>query len=101
VPRVALTATATAETRREIAQRLDLADARLFVASFDRPNIQYRIVGKQDARAGLLRLIHQEHPGAAGIVYCLSRASVEKTADWLTAQGITALPYHAGLDAGT
>jgi ATP-dependent DNA helicase RecQ len=101
VPRVALTATATVETRREIAQRLDLTDARLFVSSFDRPNIQYRIVGKQDARAGLLRLIREEHPGAAGIVYCLSRASVEKTADWLSTQGITALPYHAGLDTGT
>ncbi|WP_170296871.1 DNA helicase RecQ [Pseudactinotalea terrae] len=101
VPRMALTATATAETRREIAQRLALTDARLFVASFDRPNIQYRIVGKQDARQGLLRLIREEHPDAAGIVYCLSRASVEKTADWLATQGITALPYHAGLDAGT
>src|SRR5690606_21265725 len=101
VPRVALTATATAETRREIAERLDLTEARMFVSSFDRPNIQYRIVPKQDARAGLLRLIREEHPGEAGIVYCLSRASVEKTAEWLSAQGVTALPYHAGLDAGT
>nr|WP_156222333.1 DNA helicase RecQ [Pseudactinotalea suaedae] len=101
VPRVALTATATTETRREIAERLALTEARLFVASFDRPNIQYRIVGKQDARAGLAQLIREEHPGAAGIVYCLSRASVEKTAEWLGSQGITALPYHAGLDAGT
>ncbi|WP_420111939.1 DNA helicase RecQ [Pseudactinotalea sp.] len=101
VPRIALTATATAETRREIAERLALTDARLFVSSFDRPNIQYRIVPKQDARAGLLQLIRDEHPGEAGIVYCLSRASVEKTAEWLTAQGIPALPYHAGLDAGT
>jgi ATP-dependent DNA helicase RecQ len=101
VPRIALTATATTETRREIADRLALRDARLFVSSFDRPNIQYRIVSKQDARAGLLRLIEQEHPGAAGIVYCLSRASVEKTADWLSTQGVPALPYHAGLDAAT
>src|SRR5690606_34859568 len=92
VPRVALTATATAETRREIAERLDLTEARMFVSSFDRPNIQYRIVPKQDARAGLLRLIREEHPGEAGIVYCLSRASVEKTAEWLSAQGVTALP---------
>ena len=101
VPRIALTATATAETRREIAERLALTDARLFVASFDRPNIQYRTVPKQDARAGLLRLIRDEYPGEAGIVYCLSRASVEKTAEWLSAQGVPALPYHAGLDAGT
>jgi len=101
VPRVALTATATTETRREIAERLALTEARLFVASFDRPNIQYRIVGKQDARAELAQLIREEHPGAAGIVYCLSRASVEKTAEWLGTQGISALPYHAGLDAGT
>src|SRR5690606_21132027 len=86
-PRAALTATATAATRREIAERLSLTGARSFVASFDRPNIQYRIVGKQDARAGLLRLIREEHPESAGIVYCLSRASVEKTADWLSAQG--------------
>ena len=99
VPRVALTATATAETRAEIVERLGLHDARVYVSSFDRPNIQYRIAPKQDAKAQLLRIIRDEHPGAAGIVYCLSRKSVEGTADWLRAQGIDALPYHAGLDA--
>lgn len=101
VPRIALTATATVETRREIAERLALTNARMFVASFDRPNIQYRISPKQDARGQLLRLIRDEHDGAAGIVYCLSRKSVDQTAAWLAQQGITALPYHAGLDAGT
>ncbi|MFA4841000.1 MAG: DNA helicase RecQ [Agrococcus sp.] len=100
VPRVALTATATAETRAEIVERLGLHDARVYVSSFDRPNIQYRIAPKQDAKAQLLRIIRDEHPGAAGIVYCLSRRSVEGTADWLRTQGIDALPYHAGLDAG-
>ncbi|MGM1029634.1 MAG: DNA helicase RecQ [Actinomycetota bacterium] len=100
VPRVALTATATAETRAEMVERLGLHDARVYVSSFDRPNIQYRIAPKQDAKAQLLRIIRDEHPGAAGIVYCLSRKSVESTAAWLTAQGIDALPYHAGLDAG-
>ncbi len=101
VPRIALTATATAETRAEIVERLSLGEARVFVASFDRPNIQYRISPKVDARAQLLRLVREEHPGEAGIVYCLSRASVEKTAEWLAGQGVTALPYHAGLDAAT
>jgi len=100
VPRIALTATATEATRKEIAQRLDLTDARLFVSSFDRPNIQYRIEGKNQPLAQLLSLLKSEHPGDAGIVYCLSRASVEKTADALVAEGITALPYHAGLDSG-
>jgi ATP-dependent DNA helicase RecQ len=98
VPRIALTATATEATRKEIAQRLQLTDARLFVSSFDRPNIQYRIEGKNQPLAQLLSLLKSEHPGDAGIVYCLSRASVEKTADALVAEGITALPYHAGLD---
>jgi len=98
VPRIALTATATAATRAEIADRLDLSDARPFVASFDRPNIRYRIVPKASPRQQLLDLLRAEHAGDSGIVYCLSRASVEQTADFLTAQGITALPYHAGLD---
>lgn len=101
VPRIALTATATEATHAEIAQRLDLREesgARHFVASFDRPNIQYRIVPKASPRQQLLDLLRTEHAGDAGIVYCLSRASVEQTADFLTAQGITALPYHAGLD---
>lgn len=101
VPRIALTATATVETRTEIAERLDLQGARMFVSSFNRPNIQYRIAPKQDARGQLLRIIREEHPGDAGIVYCLSRKSVEQTATWLSQHGIEALPYHAGLDAGT
>ncbi|HEY4224349.1 MAG TPA: DNA helicase RecQ [Pseudolysinimonas sp.] len=101
VPRVALTATATDQTRNEIAARLELGQAELFVASFDRPNIQYRIEPKAQPLAQLLQLIRTEHLGEAGIVYCLSRASVEKTADALVAEGIAALPYHAGLDAAT
>ncbi len=99
VPRIALTATATAATAAEIVQRLDLGQARRFVASFDRPNIQYRIEPKNQPVQQLLQLIRTEHPGDAGIVYCLSRASVEKTAAELQAHGIPALPYHAGLDA--
>ncbi|WP_155388955.1 DNA helicase RecQ [Catellatospora paridis] len=101
VPRIALTATATTATRTEIAQRLQLTQARLFVSSFDRPNIQYRIVPKNDPKKQLLELLRTEHPGDAGIIYCLSRASVEKTAEFLVQQGIDALPYHAGLDAAT
>jgi len=101
VPRIALTATATDQTRDEIAARLELADAQLFVASFDRPNIQYRIEPKDQPLRQLLQLIRTEHPGDAGIVYCLSRASVEKTAAALVTEGISALPYHAGLDAAT
>ena len=101
VPRIALTATATEATHAEIASRLNLGDARHFVASFDRPNIQYRIVGKNEPRRQLLELLRTEHAGDAGIVYCLSRASVEKTADFLVEHGIEALPYHAGLDART
>jgi ATP-dependent DNA helicase RecQ len=99
VPRIALTATATAETREEIVRNLRLDDARVFVSSFDRPNIQYRVGPKQDARRQLLQLVQTEHEGEAGIVYCLSRASVERTAEWLAGQGVTALPYHAGLPA--
>ncbi|WP_422772807.1 DNA helicase RecQ [Plantactinospora sp. WMMC1484] len=101
VPRIALTATATPETHAEIAARLNLKDARHFVASFDRPNIQYRIVPKREPKKQLLDLLRTEHPGDAGIVYCLSRASVERTAEFLVQQGIAALPYHAGLDART
>ncbi|WP_410584866.1 DNA helicase RecQ [Amycolatopsis sp. lyj-108] len=101
VPRIALTATATKTTHAEIASRLNLEDARHFVASFDRPNIQYRIVGKNSPQRQLLELLRTEHKGDAGIVYCLSRNSVEKTADFLVENGIPAVPYHAGLDART
>lgn len=97
VPRIALTATATQATRREIAERLALGEARQFVASFDRPNIRYHIVEKSDVRRQLLTLLRQEHDGDAGIVYCLSRNKVEETAEFLRANGIDALPYHAGL----
>ncbi|MEZ7002425.1 DNA helicase RecQ [Streptomyces sp. AD55] len=101
VPRLALTATATHATHQEITQRLGMPDARHFVASFDRPNIQYRIVSKSDPRKQLLSFLREEHPGDAGIVYCLSRNSVDKTAEFLTRNGVEAVPYHAGLDAGT
>src|ERR1700691_1343993 len=101
VPRIALTATATDATRTEIAQRLNLTGARHFVSSFDRPNIQYRIVPKNEPRRQLLGLIQAEHPGSAGIVYCLSRASVEATAELLVRSGIEALASPAGLDAAT
>jgi ATP-dependent DNA helicase RecQ len=99
VPRIALTATATEQTHKEIQKRLQLGDAKHFVASFDRPNIQYHIVPKNQPQKQLLELLRTEHAGDAGIVYCLSRASVEKTAEFLVEQGIPALPYHAGLDA--
>jgi ATP-dependent DNA helicase RecQ len=101
VPRIALTATATQATRTEIADRLNLVAARHFVSSFDRPNIQYRIVPKKEPRRQLLQLLRTEQPADAGIVYCLTRASVEQTAEFLMANGIEALPYHAGLDAPT
>ncbi|MGI5258398.1 DNA helicase RecQ [Streptomyces angustmyceticus] len=99
VPRIALTATATEATHQEITSRLRMADARHFVASFDRPNIQYRIAAKSEPKKQLLELLRNEHAGDAGIVYCLSRASVEKTAQFLVENGIPAVPYHAGLDA--
>lgn len=98
VPRIALTATATPATRSEIATRLELTEARHFVADFDRPNIQYRIVPKNDPRKQLLQFLRTEHAGDAGIIYRLSRAEVERTAEFLVANGIDALPYHAGLD---
>ncbi|MEU6818256.1 DNA helicase RecQ [Streptomyces sp. NPDC046860] len=101
VPRIALTATATRATHEEITRRLNLPEARHFVASFDRPNIQYRIVPKAEAKKQLLSFLREEHAGDAGIVYCLSRNSVERTAEFLTANGIAAVPYHAGLDAAT
>ncbi len=101
VPRIALTATADRVTREEIVQRLALENARTFVSSFDRPNIRYRIVEKANARAQLLAFLRAEHAGDSGIVYCLSRRKVEETAAWLAEQGVSALAYHAGMDAGT
>jgi ATP-dependent DNA helicase RecQ len=98
VPRIALTATADPQTRAEIIERLHLGDARVFIASFDRPNIRYTIVDKRDARAQLLQFIRDRHRGEAGIVYCLSRRKVDETAAWLCQQGIDALAYHAGMD---
>jgi ATP-dependent DNA helicase RecQ len=99
VPRIALTATADELTRREIIDRLGLAGAPSFVASFDRPNIRYEIVDKQNAQTQLKAFLDERHAGDAGIVYCLSRARVEDTAAALSRAGISALPYHAGLDA--
>jgi ATP-dependent DNA helicase RecQ len=97
VPRIALTATADQLTRREIIERLGLESARIFVASFDRPNIRYSVVERDNPRRQLLDFL-SGHRGEAGIVYCLSRRKVDETAVWLSQQGITALPYHAGLD---
>jgi ATP-dependent DNA helicase RecQ len=99
VPRIALTATADEATRREMLERLHLANARVFAQSFDRPNIRYRIAPKDNPRRQLLQLIREEHPGQAGIVYCLSRRSVEETAAFLASHGIDAVAYHAGFDA--
>jgi ATP-dependent DNA helicase RecQ len=101
VPRMALTATADALTRKEIAERLQLADAPCFVASFDRPNIRYEIVDKHNALNQLKAFIAERHPGEAGVVYCLSRAKVDDVAAKLREAGIPALPYHAGLDGQT
>ena len=100
VPRIALTATADAPTRNEIVERLTLQDARCFVSSFDRPNIRYTVTPKQNATRQLLAFL-EEHRGQAGIVYCLSRRKVDKTAAMLREAGHLALPYHAGLDAAT
>lgn len=97
VPRIALTATADMDTRKEIIERLGLDEARIFVSSFDRPNIRYQIIDKTNSRAQLLTFLRTEHPGDAGIVYCLSRKKVEETAAWLTAQGLRAVAYHAGM----
>ncbi|WP_158866193.1 DNA helicase RecQ [Leifsonia sp. AG29] len=99
VPRIALTATATEATHRELTSRLRLEAAEHFVADFDRPNIQYRIVPKVDVRRQLLDFITGEHAGDAGIVYALSRNSVERVAEFLSSNGLTALPYHAGMEA--
>ena len=97
VPRIALTATADEPTRREIVDRLGLADARRFVSGFDRPNIRYAVVPKNNPRKQLRDFLEQRHRGRSGIVYCLSRNRVDKTAEWLQGLGVDALPYHAGL----
>lgn len=97
IPRIALTATADEKTREEIIQRLALEQAEPFISGFDRPNIRYRIVQKQNAKQQLLHFIRAEHVGDAGIVYCLSRKKVESIAAWLSEKGINALPYHARL----
>jgi len=101
VPRIALTATADAPTRREIVERLSLEQARQFVSSFDRPNIRYRVTLKSNALNQLQDFLDKEHPNDAGIVYCLSRRRVDETAARLAELGWDALPYHAGLDAAT
>ena len=101
VPRIALTATADERTRSEILSRLDLHAAEKYISGFDRPNIRYRIALKYNVKAQLLRFLKEEHPHDAGIIYCLSRKKTENIADWLQTQGFTALPYHAGLAAGT
>ena len=98
VPRIALTATADDLTRADIIERLQLEDARLFISSFDRPNIRYRIEEKKDVTTQLLRFIEREHAGEAGVVYCQSRKRVEELASTLSDAGVNALPYHAGLD---
>ena len=98
VPRIALTATADQQTRAEIAQRLQLESAEIFVSSFDRPNIRYQIVEKANGRKQLLDFIESEHAGDAGIVYCLSRKKVEETAAFLNEHGVAALAYHAGME---
>ena len=98
IPRIALTATADPATRQEILLRLGLGEARVFLSSFDRPNIRYTVVEKDNAKRQLLAFL-AAHKGQAGIVYCLSRKKVEETAVWLSEQGYPALPYHAGLPA--
>jgi ATP-dependent DNA helicase RecQ len=100
IPRIALTATADDKTREEIKLRLGLEQAQLFLSGFDRPNIKYRIVQKQNARDQLIDFMRAEHEGDAGIVYCLSRKKVDATAEWLRTKGVNALPYHAGMNAG-
>jgi len=99
VPRIALTATADVPTRKEIIEQLQLEQAEQFIASFDRPNIRYRIVHKQNAREQLHQFLQTEHSDDAGIIYCLSRKKVEETAQWLSDKGWNALPYHAGLSS--
>lgn len=101
IPRIALTATADVPTRNEILKRLKLEDGKTFISSFDRPNIRYQITSKIKPRDQILSFIRKNHVGNSGIIYCLSRAKVEDTATWLSGQGLTALPYHAGLPVET
>lgn len=101
VPRIALTATADEITRREIIERLHLQRAQVFISSFDRPNIRYRLAPRRSPREQLLRFIRDEHAGEAGIVYCMTRKRVESTAEWLRERGIDAIAYHAGMPAET
>ncbi|AUG55044.1 DNA helicase RecQ [Thalassospira marina] len=101
VPRIALTATADAPTRKDIAENLHLSDARCFMTGFDRPNITYRIETKGNSKQRLLSFLNREHPDDAGIVYCLSRRKTEDVAQWLSDNGRPALPYHAGLSQET
>ena len=98
IPRLALTATADRPTRRDIIERLELAEGRLFVSSFDRPNIKYTVVSKDNSKSKLLKFIEDNHAGDSGIVYCMSRNKVEAIAEWLVEEGLSALPYHAGMD---
>lgn len=100
VPRMALTATATSDVRDEIIQQLQLSRPERFVAGFDRPNIRYQVQAKVDAKRQLLAFLN-DYRGDAGIIYCMSRKKTESTAEWLTKEGLTALPYHAGLDSMT
>ncbi len=99
VPRLALTATADQATRKDILERLHLSDGRTFVAGFDRPNIHYSVVVKENPEKQVLQFVKGTHPQDSGIVYCLSRKMVDETAAWLAQQGFKALPYHAGMDA--
>ena len=101
VPLLALTATADGPTRRDIAERLHLQAAPVFAAGYDRPNLFYRVVPKQNAREDLRRFLDEEHAGEAGIVYCQTRRAVEDTAEWLRQRGYPALAYHAGLPPET
>jgi ATP-dependent DNA helicase RecQ len=98
VPRIALTATADQRTREDIIEQLELKSGRVYLAGFDRPNIRYRVEAKKEARERLLHFIRSGHDGESGIVYCLSRSKTEEVARWLSARGITALPYHAGME---
>lgn len=97
IPRLALTATADVLTRKEIINKLNLQEGKIFLSSFDRPNIKYNIIPKDNGNTQLINFLNK-HKGEAGVVYCMSRNGVEKTAEYLREKGFNALPYHAGLD---